>query len=82
MAQSEYLCLERRLRAKPPEEHPPDQVEQVPWLDVTDDGVTAISLRELGRADVQGQIVAVAVLAKCPRLIRLGGVVPAPLTDA
>src|SRR6476469_171534 len=29
MAQSEYLCLERRLRAKPPEEHPPDQVEQV-----------------------------------------------------
>ena len=30
MAQSEYLCLERRLRAKPPEEHPPDQVEQVP----------------------------------------------------
>ena len=30
MAQSEYLCLERRLRAKPPEEHPPDQAEQVP----------------------------------------------------
>src|SRR4029079_2166031 len=30
MAQSEYLCLERGLRAKPPEEHPPDQVEQVP----------------------------------------------------
>src|SRR3954453_2268161 len=29
MAQSEYLCLERRLRAKQPEEHPPDQVEQV-----------------------------------------------------
>ena len=29
MAQSEYLCLGRRLRAKPPEEHPPDQVEQV-----------------------------------------------------
>src|SRR4029078_9825887 len=29
MAQSEYLWLERRLRAKPPEEHPPDQVEQV-----------------------------------------------------
>ena len=30
MVQSEYLCLERRLRAKPPEEHPPDQAEQVP----------------------------------------------------
>src|SRR6478672_7781000 len=29
MAQSEYLCLERRLRPKQPEEHPPDQVEQV-----------------------------------------------------
>src|SRR6476620_9596288 len=30
MAQSEYLCLKRALRAKPPEQHPPDQVEQVP----------------------------------------------------
>src|SRR6478735_11636712 len=30
MAQSEYLCLKRALRAKPPEEHPPDQAEQVP----------------------------------------------------
>src|SRR3954451_9051627 len=30
MAQSEYLCLERSLRPKQPEEHPPDQVEQVP----------------------------------------------------
>ena len=29
MAQREYLCLERGLRAKPPEEHPPDQAEQV-----------------------------------------------------
>src|SRR5690242_5646537 len=30
MAQSEYLRLERGLRPKQPEEHPPDQVEQVP----------------------------------------------------
>src|SRR6476660_109690 len=29
MAQSEYLRLERGLRPKQPEEHPPDQVEQV-----------------------------------------------------
>src|SRR3954452_10950805 len=30
MALSEYLRLERGLRAKQPEEHPPDQAEQVP----------------------------------------------------
>src|SRR4051812_4629826 len=30
MAQSEYLCLKRASRPKQPEEHPPDQVEQVP----------------------------------------------------
>ena len=29
MAQSEYLCLERGLRPKQPEEPPPDQVEQI-----------------------------------------------------
>src|SRR6478672_6717798 len=29
MAQSEYLRLERGLRPKQPEEHPPDQVEQI-----------------------------------------------------
>jgi hypothetical protein len=29
MAQREYLGLERGLRPKQPEEHPPDQVEQI-----------------------------------------------------